>query len=97
MHAEFPLVDIFTPHAEVPFAGHPTVGAAFYVLHVMNLGSSSFITKAGKIPIFINRERAIVSAEIPHNFHQHSKTYDDHILKPKAVVSIVKGMSFILV
>jgi len=91
------IIDIFTSYAEVPFAGHPTVGTAFYILHILKLGVSALITKAGKIPISINEAGTGVSAEIPHNFHQHSKTYDDHVLKPKAVVSIVKGMSFIFV
>ncbi|KAF8445512.1 hypothetical protein BGX38DRAFT_1094437 [Terfezia claveryi] len=65
-------IDIFTIDQELPFAGHPTVGAGYY-LHTLR-GSRAkrlaLMTKAGKIPV-----RAlpgnIAALEVPHNVHLH--------------------------
>lgn len=54
-------VRIFTPAAEVPFAGHPNIGTAFVLATVGELGpieTSSTVTfeeKAGLVPIAIQR------------------------------------------
>ncbi|KAF8418095.1 hypothetical protein EV426DRAFT_349009 [Tirmania nivea] len=65
-------IDIFTVDQEVPFAGHPTVGAGYY-LHTLR-GSRAkrlaLMTKAGKIPV---RALAgnVAALEVPHNVHLH--------------------------
>ncbi|KAE8446736.1 hypothetical protein EG329_011641 [Mollisiaceae sp. DMI_Dod_QoI] len=91
-------IDIFTSQAEVPFAGHPTIGTAFYLLSTTSQPVSTLITKAGPIPISLSPTTGEVSAEIPHNFHVHSKTYSSPLNEQQnPVASIVKGMSFIYV
>lgn len=55
-------VRIFTPKAEIPFAGHPNVGTAFVLATAGELGpiassiSVTFEEKAGLVPITIRRE-----------------------------------------
>jgi PhzF family phenazine biosynthesis protein len=114
-------VDIFTTDDELPFAGHPTIGAAAYVLGFSAKGGrrgGRFITKAGPVPIFLNGNGIeggilpVVSADIPHNVHIHAHTIGD-LERPilglssipeireaelrAPIVSIVKGMTFLLV
>lgn len=64
-------VRIFTPAAEVPFAGHPNVGTAFVLASTGALGeirsslSVTFEEKAGPVPITIREENGkIVSCEL---------------------------------
>jgi PhzF family phenazine biosynthesis protein len=90
-------IDIFTSLAEVPFAGHPTIGTSHYLLHTTGQNVTTVITKAGPIPISIDLDTTNVQAEIPHDFHIHSVTYSSPLTdKENPVVSIVNGMSFIL-
>ena len=47
-------VRIFTPVAEVPFAGHPTLGTAFVVRHTILRGHAATVTlnlQAGRVPV----------------------------------------------
>ena len=44
-------IDIFTHQAEVPFAGHPTIGTSHYLLHTTSQDVNTVLTKAGKIAI----------------------------------------------
>ncbi len=46
-------VRIFTPHNEVPFAGHPTLGTAFIIMKelAVNKKGITLNLKAGKIPV----------------------------------------------
>ncbi|KAJ8064010.1 hypothetical protein OCU04_007853 [Sclerotinia nivalis] len=104
-------IDIFTADAEIPFAGHPTIGTAFFVRNYLGLKSvEALITKAGRIPISFpndgNRNGSdngkIATAQIPHDIHVHAKTYSfkDFTTGEETqcpIVSIVNGMSFILV
>jgi len=108
-------VDIFTTDAELPFAGHPTIGAANYVLGLSGekrWERGVLFTKAGRIGISLNEDGRGVKAEIPHNVHIHKHTLGD-LERPIAglskekelrkaelkapIVSIVKGMTFLLV
>ncbi|PGH11441.1 hypothetical protein AJ80_07120 [Polytolypa hystricis UAMH7299] len=76
-------IDIFMTNAELPFAGHPTIGAAsWFLLHSSSAKDAenpaervkSIITKAGEIPISISAaDPNTVSALIPHNVHIHSR------------------------
>jgi PhzF family phenazine biosynthesis protein len=106
-------VDIFTTEQELPFAGHPTIGSAFYVLNMGPeiLDSGVLITKAGRIGIIIN-SGGRVAASISHHVRIHGRTIGDlaapdielssnpqiaEAERRAPLVSIVKGMTFLLV
>jgi PhzF family phenazine biosynthesis protein len=108
-------IDIFTTSSEIPFAGHPTIGTACYLLGSLE-GSAgegdvvhgTLIEKAGKVPLEYNRTTHRVSASIPHNVRVHSQNCSleelgelepqlKKHLKASPVVSIVKGMTFVLI
>jgi PhzF family phenazine biosynthesis protein len=115
-------IDIFTTANELPFAGHPTIGTACYVLNGLRAEAGmtrhgTFVTKAGRIPISLAPSKiemgwASVQADIPHSVHIHQHTLGDlrtptpglsrDVVLAKAemaapIVSIVKGMTFLLV
>jgi len=91
-------IDIFTSTAEVPFAGHPTIGTSHYLLKILGEKVNTLITKAGRISIDVDEESEGVKAEIPQNFHRHSVTFKSSLSgKENPTASIVNGMSFILV
>ncbi|PQE26519.1 Phenazine biosynthesis protein [Rutstroemia sp. NJR-2017a BBW] len=89
-------IDIFTSHIEIPFAGHPTIGSAFFVLNYLNLNSvTALITKAGRIPISRVGER--VRAEVPFDVHVHAVETPCSLQasgESNPTVSIVNGMAF---
>lgn len=63
-------IDIFIPEAELPFAGHPTVGTA---ISLLKDGVTELVTKAG--PIAIKKEgENFVKADIPHNVRLHKNS-----------------------
>lgn len=101
-------IDIFLTTAEIPFAGHPTIGAAVTLLPH---GVTTLVAKAGPIAITKTADDA-VSAGIPHNVHLHARRLQDVSLAHAAlsadpvvraaelaapIFSIVNGMAFILV
>lgn len=112
-------VEIFTTEEELPFAGHPVIGSAFYILtHLLDRNArgpkqGTLITRAGRIDISqISSMSGAVQASIPHNIHLHSRTLVDvprissglsslSIVQEAELhaplVSIVKGMTFLLV
>ena len=49
-------VRIFTPHVELPFAGHPVLGTAFVVGESQNLETVRLRTGAGVVPIRLTRD-----------------------------------------
>jgi trans-2,3-dihydro-3-hydroxyanthranilate isomerase len=51
-------IRIFTPAAELPFAGHPVLGTAFVLAAPMQLGRIVLETGAGLVPITLEREGA---------------------------------------
>ncbi|KAF2757276.1 Diaminopimelate epimerase-like protein [Pseudovirgaria hyperparasitica] len=79
-------IDIFTTYLEHPFAGHPTIGTAVYVLKkqwetsgtqlTQDSGSENingtFLTKAGRIEISYNPSNGIARAAIPQKHHIHA-------------------------
>lgn len=104
-------VDIFTVDQELPFAGHPIIGTAFYLLNTVagngSVTSGSFNLKAGRVKLEYDSTTQIAKAEIPHNIHVHKALCDSDALtelQPKLgrvpaqspVVSIVTGMTFVL-
>lgn len=79
-------IDIFTIEGELPFAGHPTIGAANWFLCQSPGGNTnengnasqvtSLITKSGEIPISIqDASTGTVAAKIAHNTHIHANRY----------------------
>lgn len=70
-------IDIFTIECEIPFAGHPTIGASSWFLCLSGDAPRSevktLVTKSGEIPISIsNPTTKAVSAQIAHNTHIHA-------------------------
>jgi trans-2,3-dihydro-3-hydroxyanthranilate isomerase len=51
-------IRIFTPRAELQFAGHPTIGAAFVLARPLQTDRLVLETGAGLIPVVIEREGA---------------------------------------
>src|SRR5213080_1868565 len=49
---------IFTPFAELPFAGHPTLGTAFVLAAPLQLGEIRIETGKGTVPVVLEREGA---------------------------------------
>ena len=99
-------IDIFLVDAEIPFAGHPTIGAA---VSLLPLGVRTVVAKAGPIEITQTGPRA-VEAAIPHDVRLHAKrprdlpglslSSDPAIRQAELdapLFSIVNGMTFLLV
>ncbi|KAM3073963.1 hypothetical protein ACMFMG_008578 [Clarireedia jacksonii] len=98
-------IDIFTSQIEIPFAGHPTIGSAFFVLNYLGLENvTTLITKAGRIPL--SRVGGRVRAEIPFDVHVHGLKTACPLQAPSSsspseqqpptnpTFSIVNGMAF---
>ncbi|RHZ65518.1 PhzF family phenazine biosynthesis protein [Aspergillus thermomutatus] len=73
-------IDIFMTTKELPFAGHPTIGAAFWLLclspHETERNATKMLTtKAGDIAISRSLDSAVVSVTIPHNVHLHKERF----------------------
>ena len=49
-------IRIFTPRAELPFAGHPTLGTAFVLGQPLQLGVIELETKVGTVPVVLERD-----------------------------------------
>ncbi|KAL8647326.1 MAG: hypothetical protein Q9226_006474 [Calogaya cf. arnoldii] len=105
-------IDIFTTTEELPFAGHPTIGTLVYLCTGTDSASEQFTlqTKAG--PINANASGHTAAASIPHNVRIHKRPVpwqsvmnaqpslqelEDAYSTPFPLVSIVKGMTFVLV
>jgi PhzF family phenazine biosynthesis protein len=71
------VVDIFTPYAELPFAGHPTIGSGWYLLQ--RFPERDFIilrTKAGDIPVTRVKGTNSISLQVPVDFKIHEPQVD---------------------
>lgn len=91
-------IDIFTSQAEVPFAGHPTIGTANYLFQ-NGQAVKTLLTKAGRVGVSYKSGddgKGMAELSLPHDFHIHAKTWEGGELKGE-LVSIVKGMSFFMV
>jgi trans-2,3-dihydro-3-hydroxyanthranilate isomerase len=51
-------IRIFTPATELPFAGHPVLGTAFVLGSPMQLGMIVLATRAGDVPIVLDRDES---------------------------------------
>lgn len=99
---------IFTVDAELPFAGHPTIGTASYVLSLQS-NDTKLRCNAGLIDIGYVAGAQSIWAEIPHDFHRHEvvAVQTQQVLdvqpglradsiKTIDIVSPVKGMTFMV-
>jgi len=81
-------IEIFTTTEELPFAGHPTIGAAVYAMTTVQKEENSEIrkailrTKAGEIPISAiknsdtdKKESLLVQANVSHKVRIHRNTF----------------------
>ena len=106
-------VEIFTVKEELPFAGHPVIGTLNYLARRVDppLLRMTLLCKAGPIRgRYLNKE-SISQAEIPQNLRIHEELVPSVLMlssQPDAlqnilaldsfpVVSIVKGLSFVLI
>ncbi|KAI8625806.1 phenazine biosynthesis protein-like protein phzf family [Xylariaceae sp. FL1651] len=94
-------IDIFTTIAEVPFAGHPTVGTSNYLAHhLKNPSVKALVTKAGLLPFHVPRDGdgdgAGIQLSVAHDVRVHNQPFAGTDFGHFPVVSIVKGMTFIL-
>ncbi|KAL3485669.1 hypothetical protein BJX62DRAFT_242752 [Aspergillus germanicus] len=104
--------DIFTPSAEIPFAGHPTIGTAAFLYAS---GVRTLLAKAGPISIERTGDGAL-RAVVPHNIRLHQRrlsacldpgpgpgptpTLQTEVAMAEhgaPLFSIVKGMTFALI
>jgi PhzF family phenazine biosynthesis protein len=107
-------INIHTTTEELPFAGHPVIGTACYLLGGVAAKdgeksiTGAFYTKAGRIDLEYDVPMKNVKAAVPHNVRIHSKAYGRSELErlqpsigfypeTSPVVSIVKGMTFVLI
>ncbi|KAK4072739.1 uncharacterized protein Triagg1_5784 [Trichoderma aggressivum f. europaeum] len=105
-------IDIFLTTAEIPFAGHPTIGAAVSLLRGSPHPVTELVTKAGRIAVTRTGEDS-ATATVPHKVHLHAATLasyagitaaqlqaNDAIRELELaapIFSLVKGVSFALV
>lgn len=72
-------IDIFTTSCELPFAGHPTIGAASWFLsHSKGNGDenvNTLTTKSGDIPITLHAGQNAVAARIAHDTRIHAARF----------------------
>lgn len=81
--------------AEVPFAGHPTIGSGVYLLHYLkNTEIAALRTKAGRKTVA--KSETGVTIHLAHDVHVHNTPFPNTAYSAHPVVSIVKGMTFIL-
>ncbi|KAK0495792.1 hypothetical protein EDD18DRAFT_1463570 [Armillaria luteobubalina] len=77
--ATFPI-SIFMVSAELPFAGHPTIGAGWYLLSKTGLDKLTLRAKAGDI--LVTKEGNRVRLEVPSDLKVH-QSYYKKMLKEK--------------
>lgn len=95
-------VDIFMTSKELPFAGHPTVGTACYVLSrtaeergiIDGVIEAGFQLKAGPVGLRYDVAKKTAKAAIPHDVHVHKKRWSrDELFKlqPGLAAAYEKG------
>lgn len=73
-------IDIFLTTGEIPLAGHPVIGTAYYLgttLQTTGAAGSivgTLITKAGRVPFTYDTHQKKASLQIPHDVHLHQKS-----------------------
>ena len=90
-------IDIFTCYAELPFAGHPTVGTTNYLLRYLKQEFKTLRTKSGDISVTSDEGGKEARLQLAHNVHIHNQPFKDRPYGHYPVVSITKGLNFILI
>lgn len=89
------VFDIFLTTAEIPFAGHPTIGTIVYLGKVLEKSGASgvingtLLAKAGRLPFTYDTRSEVATAEVPNDSHVHQKVLDPHTLRNVGVRSEV--------
>ena len=74
-------IRIFSPATELPFAGHPTLGAAFVIGEQQGLEYVNLLTGAGPVPIKLRREQGeIVYGQMDQPIPTVSPLYESGML-----------------
>ncbi|KAK2604295.1 hypothetical protein N8I77_007238 [Diaporthe amygdali] len=94
------VFDIFLTTAEIPFAGHPTIGTIVYLGKTIEKGGASgvingtLLAKAGRLPFTYDTSSEIATAEVPNDSHIHQKVLDSQALRNVGVRSeVLDGMA----
>lgn len=94
------VFDIFLTTAEIPFAGHPTIGTIVYLGKVLEKSGASgvingiLLAKAGRLPFTYDTRTEAATAEVPNDSHVHQKVLDSQTLQNAGVRSeVVDGMT----
>ena len=106
-------LSIFSLSGELPFAGHPVIGAICHICQNLDPEAEKITLQclAGPITARYNRIEEIAEVDVPHNVRIHKMPVNGRaVLKSQSylartsvitselpVISIVKGMSFILI
>ena len=106
-------IDIFTVKEELPFAGHPVIGTLNYMAKCLDppLRHMTLLSKAGPIMGLYHQKENVCQAEVPQNLRIHEELVPSRLMlssQPDAlqnilaldffpVVSIVNGLSFVLI
>jgi PhzF family phenazine biosynthesis protein len=93
-------IDIFTTDSELPFAGHPTIGAACWFLYLsQDDGDKGVVktltTKAGDIPISlqVGQPSPAVTARIAHNTRLHRSKFPlDKLIRLHPFLAVFFGI-----
>lgn len=101
---------IFMTDAELPFAGHPTIGTACHALGSLARGAPKGRLHVPAGTVEVDFADGVAKASIPHNIHLHTETpfsgAELEALQPRLqgkgvrgidVVSPVRGMNFVCV
>lgn len=67
-------IRIYTTESELPFAGHPTIGTAYFLRTRLQWDFVNIITPPAGPTHLTSADDASVTAQIPHDVHLHSRT-----------------------
>ncbi|MCJ1307727.1 hypothetical protein MMC25_001375 [Agyrium rufum] len=78
-NSELRVIDIFTVSAELPFAGHPTIGCLCYIAQCEQPSSAksgviNLRLKSGVCEAYFDTSTREAAASIPHDTHLHAAT-----------------------
>jgi trans-2,3-dihydro-3-hydroxyanthranilate isomerase len=102
-------VRIFTPAAEIPFAGHPTLGTAFLLRHVLHRSDEAIVhlnLVAGKIPVtfsddgivWMRQNQPIFGKQLDHVYVSEQLGIDESMLDVSVPCQYVStGLEFLLI
>ena len=85
-------VRIFTPHVELPFAGHPTIGTSWVLLDegIVSDGSASFVLEEGVGPVPIRIDRM---GKVPRLWMTHPPVTYGEVIDQREEVATALGLT----